>query len=259
VSLPIACIKLGGRVAADEAVLDAFIKELKDLRNGYDFVLVHGGGAEVSRVSRIFEIEPVFSDGVRVTRSEEMDLVDMVLGGKVNKQLVRQLYANGVKAVGMSGVDGATVIGKAVGSNTRTGEPTNINPELVLSLVDQGLVPVVSPVSMDKDGGPLNINADEVALALAGALPAGWLIYISDIPGILKEEKVITEIDLQGIEREIDSKVITGGMIPKVRASARALEGGVERVVIGGYEKTGNLQMLLNGGSGTTIYKENTK
>ena len=122
-SPPVVCIKLGGRVATDEKVLDDFIEELKGLLSGYDFVLIHGGGAELSRVSRIFEIEPVFSDGVRVTRAEEMDLVDMVLGGKVNKQLVRRLFAKGVGAAGLSGVDGATVVGEAIGPDTRTGKP----------------------------------------------------------------------------------------------------------------------------------------
>ena len=101
----------------------------------------------------------------------------------------------------------------------------------------------------------MNINADEVALALAGALQAGWLVFISDIPGILKNGQVITGIDPPETEKEIDAGVITGGMIPKVRASAGALETGVERVVIGGYAKPGDLQALLNGGSGTTILK----
>jgi acetylglutamate kinase len=254
-SLPIVCIKLGGRVAADEKVLDDFIKELKSLQSGYDFVLIHGGGAEVSRVSRIFEIEPVFVDGVRTTRSEEMDLVDMVLGGKVNKQLVRRLFANGVNAAGLSGVDGATVIGEAVGPETRTGKLKRIDTAFILNVLAQGLVPVISPVSMDETGGPLNINADEVALAIAGALPAGWLVFISDIPGILKNGRVITGIDPHETEKEIEAGVITGGMIPKVHASIAALENGVERVVIGGYEKPGDLQPLLSGGSGTTILK----
>ena len=258
-SLPVACIKLGGRVAADESVLDTFIKELKGLQGKYDFVLIHGGGAEVSRISRVFEIEPIFHDGVRVTRSEEMDVVDMVLGGKVNKQLVRRLHANGVSSAGISGVDGATVVGEAVGPDTRTGKPKHISPGLVLNLLTQGLVPVVSPVSMDAAGDPLNINADEVVLALAGALEARWLIFISDIPGILKDDDVIPEIDLKGIETEIEGGVITGGMIPKVRASTRALDEGVERVVIGGYEQTGNLKMLLDGGSGTRIYRKKNR
>ncbi len=255
-NLPIVCVKLGGRVAADEKALDTFIIELKSLLGGFDFVLIHGGGAELSRISRIFDIEPVFVDGVRVTRSEEMDLVDMVLGGKVNKQLVRSLFAKGVQAAGLSGVDGATVVGEAVGPGTRTGKPKRISPKLVLSLLEADFLPVISPVSMDDEGGSLNINADEVALALAGALTAGWLIFISDIPGILKDGQVIARINRREIDKEIEAGVITGGMIPKVRASTGALESGVERVVIGGYEKTGDLQTLLDGGSGTTIYKD---
>ncbi len=256
-NLPIACIKIGGRVAADEDALDIFIKELKSLQNDYNFVLVHGGGAEVSRISKIFNIEPVFSNGVRVTRAEEMDVVDMVLAGKVNKQLVRKFYAGGIKAVGLSGVDGATVIGKAVAPDTCTGKPTGIDPELLLNLTGAGLVPLVSPVSMDENGGSLNINADDVTLAIASALPAGWLVFISDIPGILKSDEVITRISPAEAEIEIDAGVITGGMIPKVRASAGALKDGVEYVVIGGYERFGDLRSLLDGSSGTTIVRSN--
>lgn len=250
---PVACIKIGGRVAADEKVLDFFIAELKSMQSAYNFVLIHGGGAEISRISKIFNIVPVFSNGVRVTRPEEMDLVDMVLAGKVNKQLVRRFYAGGVNAVGLSGVDGATIIGEAVGPDTRTGKPTRIATELVSNLLSGGLVPVISPVSMDESGAALNINADEVALAVATALPAGWLVFLSDIPGILKNDEVLTGISTAETEKEIAAGVITGGMIPKVRASAGALKDGVHYVVIGGYERFGDLESLLRGESGTTI------
>lgn len=255
-SRPVACIKIGGRVAADDRVLDLFIEELKRLRNDYSFVLIHGGGAEVSRVSKVFQIEPVFADGVRVTRPEEMDLVDMVLAGKVNKQLVRRLHAGGVGAVGLSGVDGATVIGEAVGPDTRTGRPTRIATELLSALLAEGYVPVISPVSMDEAGEALNINADEVTLAIASALAAGWLVFISDIPGILKNESVITGITPEETEQEITAGVISGGMIPKVRACAGALRDGVTRVVIGGYQQDGDLQSLLTGNSGTTMRRK---
>ena len=252
-NLPVACIKIGGRVAADDKILDLFIEELKRMRDEYNFVLIHGGGAEISRISGIFNIVPVFSNGVRVTRQEEMDLVDMVLAGKVNKQLVRRLYAGGVSAVGLSGVDGATVIGEAAGPETRTGKPKHIDPTLVSNLLSGGLVPVIAPVSMDENGSGLNINADEVALAVATALAAGWLVFLSDIPGILKNDEVIAGISPAESEEEIAAGVITGGMIPKVRASAGALDDGVGFVVIGGYERTGDLRSLLEGKSGTTL------
>jgi len=252
-NLPVVCIKIGGRVATDEKTLAVFIQELKGLRDDHNFVLVHGGGAEISRISAVFNIVPVFSNGVRVTRSEEMDIVDMVLAGKVNKQLVRQLYAGGVKAVGLSGVDGPTVIGEAIAPDTQTGRPKRAAPELLSNLLNGRLVPVVAPVSMDENGAPLNINADDVTLAIAAALPAAWLVFISDIPGILKNEKVIAGISPAETEKEITAGVITGGMIPKVRASAGALEDGVKYVVIGGYERKGDLQSLLDGRSGTTI------
>jgi acetylglutamate kinase len=185
-----------------------------------------------------------------------MDVVDMVLGGKVNKQLTRRLFAHGVEAAGISGVDGGTVIGEAIGPNTRTGKPKEIRTGLVSALISRKLIPVVSPVSMDSDGNSLNINADEVALALSAAMKAGWLIFIADVPGILKAGEPIAAITPEEAEAEISGGVITDGMIPKVRACAGALHDGVERVVIGGYEKIGDLQKLLSGDGGTTIYRK---
>ena len=256
---PTVCIKIGGRVAADETAFAAFADDVAALFGDYLFVLVHGGGADVSRVSRLLSLEPRFEDGIRMTSEEEMDVVDMVLAGKVNKHMVRSLYRKELLPVGISGTDGALVRGESMGGNSRTGKPTEVDPRLVEHLLAARMLPVIAPVAMDKDGLALNINADDVALAVAGSVRAEALVFISDIPGILREGHVITDMTPAEAEEEITSGVITGGMIPKVRASAGALHSGVSRVVIGGYDKHGDLQALLSGESGTTMHRRDQR
>ena len=252
-SRPIICIKIGGRVVTDERALDQFILELKELRENYEILLIHGGGAEVSRVSRIFGLEPVFCDGIRMTSQEEMDIVDMVLSGKVNKYLVRSLFEHGLSSVGISGSDGGTVIGEEISKESRTGKVEKVSTELPDLLIQGGYIPVVSSTAMDSLGKPLTINADEVALALATALYAEILLFLSDIPGVLRGEEVIEHLAPDRIESEIEGGVIKGGMIPKVRSSAAAVNAGVGSVIIGGYEERGDLQKLLSGINGTRI------
>lgn len=255
-STPTVCIKIGGRVAADNDALSLFAVELVELRHRYRFVLIHGGGVEVSRISRRFHVEPVFMDGVRMTSPEEMDIVDMVLAGKVNKQLVRYLFGMGIPAVGLSGADGGLLIGEPVKAGTRTGKPKSVDPTVIQALMREGYMPVLSPVAMDAGGLGLNINADDAALAIAVALSAPLLIFISDIPGILKSDEVVPRMRPDEAEREIESGIISGGMIPKVRASAGALKKGVGGVVIGGYDEAGDLLSLIEGKCGTKIYMQ---
>ena len=256
---PTVCIKIGGRAAADEDAFAALADDIAALDGEFLFVLIHGGGADVSRVSRMFDLEPRFEDGIRMTSEEEMEVVDMVLAGKVNKHMVRSLYRKGLRPVGISGTDGALIIGESVGGTSRTGKPAEVNPGIIQHLLAARMLPVIAPVSMDVDGGPLNINADDVALAIAAALHAEALIFISDIPGILRNGQVIADITPEGAEKEIKDGVISGGMIPKVRASAGALVGGVSRVVIGGYDKHEDLHALLSGESGTTMHRRKSR
>ena len=182
-----------------------------------------------------------------------MDVVDMVLGGKMNKYIVRLFASKGLRAVGICGADGAVFTGTAVSQNSRTGRVTETNPELLELMTSGGYLPVISSVSMTADGTALNINADEAALAVASSIPVDDLIFISDIPGVLKDDELIHKLTPVTIEQEIDAGVISGGMIPKVESSVEALRKGVSMVIIGGYETKGDLAGLLEGWLGTGI------
>ena len=219
------------------------------------FLLVHGGGAEVTAASKRLGIEAVFAAGVRQTSPEEMDIVDMVLAGKVNTQIVRLLRTCGLDAVGVSGPDGGTFSGRALGGSTRTAEVASIDSRLLEMLLDGGFLPVISSVSMDAEGRGLNINADSVAFALAAHLAAASMVFLSDIPGILRDGAVLGELSVSEAKALVESGVVSGGMIPKVNASLEALDRGVENIIIGQYEGAGSLAALLQGRRGTRIKK----
>ena len=212
--MKITIVKIGGCAAADKEKTAALIRDMVADNEG-TFVLVHGGGAEVTAAAKQFGIESQFVDGVRFTSMREMAVVDAVLAGKINKELVRQIRAAGLNGVGLSGSDGGLFTGA--------------------------------------DGFPLNINADEAALTLAAALKADQLIFISDIPGVLKNDRVLPSLNEAAIEKEISDGVISGGMIPKVKSALNAVKNGVGAVVIGGYEEAGDLLRLKTGTKGTAV------
>ncbi len=246
-------IKIGGRVAEDKEVLSSLASEMSALQADFSFFLVHGGGAEVTRISKVFGLEAVFENGVRKTSPEEMDVVDMVLAGKVSKYIVRLLASKGIKSAGLSGADGGIFTGTAAAAGSKTGIVTKTRPELLKTLSNAGYLPVISSVSMDDAGSALNINADEAALAVAESMLVDDLIFISDIPGILKDQKLINRLTPDEIRKEIDSGVISGGMVPKAESSVEALRKGVKTVIIGGYNTEGDLKKLLDGSMGTSI------
>jgi acetylglutamate kinase len=247
-------VKLGGKALEREESMRGLFAEIKALKDGYGFILVHGGGAEVTDVSGRFGIEAVFKDGIRQTTRAEMDIVDMVLSGKINKKLVRMCRADGLNAVGVSCADGGMMTGQPLsGADNRTGEIRAVDPKLIQTLLEAEFLPVVSPACMDDEGGGLNVNADSAAFALASALKADALVFFSDIPGILKNGRVIPELGAAEARSLISAGVISGGMIPKVRASLEALERGVSSVIIGEYGASGSLKAFLGGSAGTRI------
>ena len=253
-------IKIGGKAAEQTAELAALCNEMRVLSREHRLILVHGGGAEVTAVSRRLGIEAVFHDGVRVTSPEEMDIVDMVLAGKINKQLVRLLRTRGVNAVGLSGSDGGIFTGRAVSglqgfAQTRTGEITGTDDNLLFLLLSNGYLPVISSTSTDAEGRGLNINADAAAFGLAARMGASALVFLSDIPGILSEGSIVQALSADEARGLIAKGVITGGMIPKVTASLEAINRGVQKVIIGQYEGAGSLGRLLEGKQGTRLWK----
>ena len=245
-------VKIGGKAAEKTELLRALFREMKALSGTHRFLLVHGGGAEVTAVSRKFGIQAVFTDGVRMTSPEEMDIVDMVLSGKINKQLVRLCRSCGLDAVGLSGSDGGIFLGTARGGS-RTGDIATVEPRLLATLLEAGYLPVISSTSMDSSGTALNINADAAAFCLAGRLRADVLLFFSDIPGVLRDGKAIPRLAPSEARKLIETGVVTGGMIPKVSASLGAIEEGVGRVVIGQYDTEGTLEDFLADRRGIAI------
>ena len=251
-------VKIGGKTAEDLEQLRPFAADLKDLIAGHYPLIVHGGGAEVTRISKQLGFEPRFHEGIRITLSEEMDVVEMILSGKVNKHLVRFFQSCGLPAVGLCGADGKTFSGRTLGSvdgkETRTGNVAEVDPRLLVALFTAGFLPVLSSTSMDKRGVGVNINADAVAFEVACRLNSNSLVFISDIPGVLKDGQVLKSLNRDEVRREIAAGTISGGMIPKATSAVEALKHGVGQVIIGQFCGRGSLRALLEGGMGTCIH-----
>ena len=228
-------IKYGGHAMENPQLSAAFVNDLSQLRaQGMRFVIVHGGGPQISTLLHRLNIESHFMNGLRITDSDTMEAVEMVLCGQVNKAVVGELEHQGMPAAGISGRDGgllqAHIKDPALGL---VGSVDKVNPALPRSLLEAGFVPVVAPVASGPDGQALNINADTAAGALAGALEAEYFILISDVPGVLDSEKrLITSLSRAEIQKLRDIGVITGGMIPKVEACLYALDAGCHHALI---------------------------
>ncbi|MBN1409963.1 MAG: acetylglutamate kinase [Spirochaetales bacterium] len=250
-------IKLGGSAADNPRLLESLVEDIKKISTSYNFLLFHGGGAEVTALTRKFGIEPVFKNGVRMTSDREMAFVDMVLSGKINKQLVRLLQKNGFDAVGLSGSDGKIFTGKSIGENgesqNHTGKITLVNPGLLSLLLSNGYLPVISSTSMDLTGMPLNINADTACFSVSSELKTDMIVFLSDTEGVLKENRVLECLSGGQAASEIKNGTISGGMIPKVEAACDAIAKGVKRVVIGTITESIRFIDLIEGRKGTRI------
>lgn len=246
-------IKIGGVAAERAEVVGELCRELVAAQPRS--LVVHGGGKLVSTLSRRLGIEPTFRDGVRLTSPEEMSIVEMGLCGAVNGDLVRAARARGVNAWGIRGSDAGFVLGRTIESGNRTAVVERVNTAPIEVLWSGGYLPVSASVAAAADGGAVNINADEYAQAVAQALGAFRLVFISDIPGVLNESgERIPTIELDRIEPLIASGVASGGMAAKLRACADAVRAGVKGVIIGDFGSAGDLIGLLEGKRGTTIH-----
>ena len=229
-------IKVGGAELKDGPVLDELADALAMLSEKTDLIVVHGGGADIADLQRRLGLEPRFVEGLRVTDGVSMQVAEMVLSGLVNKRLTARLVTRGVRAIGLSGVDAGLLTAEKLrnpqGDLGRVGEITDVDVSCLTALASQGFSPVVSPISLGRDGRPFNVNADHAALAIASALRVHEMVFLTDVPGVLLSDGVLAELGAERAGRLIDDGHITGGMIPKVRSALQAIDAGVGSVRI---------------------------
>ncbi len=254
-------VKYGGNAMVNENLKQQVMEDIVLLwLIGVKIVLVHGGGPEITELMDRLGKKPEFVDGLRVTDKETVDIVQMVLAGKVNKTLVNLLEMKGGRAVGLSGMDGRLIEAKIKDERLGyVGEITRVHIQPVTDLLDRGYIPVVSTVGCDREGNAYNINGDTAAAHIAGALAAERLIMMTDIAGILRDRNdpssLIPEITLAEAKGLYETGVISGGMIPKVDCCIEAIRQGVKNVVImdGRVPHSILMELLTNEGAGTWI------
>ena len=257
----IVVIKYGGNAMINENLKEQVMEDIVLLwLIGVKVVLVHGGGPEISELMDKLGKKPEFVGGLRVTDKETVDIVQMVLAGKVNKTLVNLLEMKGGKAVGISGMDGRLIEAKMKDEKLGyVGEITNINIAPINDLLEKGYIPVVSTVGCDKDGNTYNINGDTAAARIAGALKAENLIMMTDVAGILRDKddasSLIPEVTVSGAKQLYADGIVSGGMIPKVDCCIEAINRGVEKVIImdGRVSHSILMEILTDEGAGTMV------
>ncbi len=241
-------VKYGGNAIGEEGVPEHFAQSMVLMKQtGIDPIVVHGGGPQIGAMLERLNVKSEFIDGLRVTDRNAIDVVEMVLSGSINKQIVSAINSAGGRAVGLSGKDGNLIVAKKLQRTRRdssgnveriidlgfVGEPDEINPEVLETIMNSDLIPVVAPVGVGRGGETYNINADTVAGAIAGALNADRLLFLTDVPGVMdKDGQIIQSLTISQAQALIRDGTISGGMIPKVQTCIDALKSGVEAVVI---------------------------
>ena len=264
-------VKYGGHAMVDEQLKKNFALDIILMKFvGLNPIVVHGGGPQIGELLERLSIKSAYVDGMRVTDRETMDVVEMVLVGKVNKEIVNLINQNGGQSVGLSGKDGRLILAKKMtyvkerGADQppeiidmgMVGEITAINHQVVMGLLDSQFIPVIAPVGAGKDGETYNINADLVAGRIAASLKARKLILLTDQRGVLdKDGHLISTLTMTEAQGRIADDTVKGGMIPKVRCCLEALEGGVGKahIVDGREEHAILLELFTHGGIGTEI------
>ena len=259
-------IKYGGAALVNEEIKSTIIKDIALMKFvGFKPVVVHGGGKDINKALESVGIEPQFKDGLRVTDEETMEVVQEVLVGKVNKSLVTELCLQGINAVGVCGKDsGFMKVKKATPNGLDlglVGEVTEVDTTLINTLLDNDFVPVISTVGVDEEGNSYNVNADYAAVAVAGALNAEKLVFITDVAGVMRDvndpNSVISTTNTAEINELIADGTIAGGMIPKVQCCLAGVNAGVKNVHIldGRIAHCLILEIFTNKGIGTLIEK----
>ena len=264
-------IKFGGNAMVDEKLKRSFARDIVLLKQvGVNPVIVHGGGPQIGSLLEKLGKKSEFVDGMRVTDSETMDIVEMVLGGLVNKSIVSLINHNGGQAVGLTGKDGGLIRAKKLAVERKSpeldapeiidlghvGEITSIDPSVVHMLDDGNFIPVIAPIGVGDDVTSYNINADIVAGKLASVLCAYKLILLTNTPGVLdKNQKLLTGLDANEVNKLIDDGTIEGGMLPKIHCALDAVNSGVKtaHIIDGRVEHAVLLELLTDEGVGTLI------
>jgi acetylglutamate kinase len=243
-------LKVGGAELQEGPELEALADGITRLAKHTQLVVVHGGGPEIAQWQERLGIEPRFVEGLRVTDEASLQVAEMVLSGAVNKRLTARLVQRGVRAIGLSGVDGgllrATRLVHPQGDLGRVGEIQSVDAAFLADLLGRGFTPVISPISLGEDGRALNVNADHAAMAIGSALGVAEAIFLTNVPGVLQDGGMVARLNADQARRMIEGGQITGGMIPKVRSALKAVEAGVAAVRITNLEG-------LSAGSGTSV------
>ncbi|MCQ6274329.1 acetylglutamate kinase [Bacillus sp. V3B] len=226
-------IKCGGSIL-DELTSD-FFSSLKHLQeHGYQLIFVHGGGPDINKMLSMYQVEPEFYNGLRKTTDKTLEVVELVLSGQTNRKLVQKLTENGFQTIGLNGSDGGCLQADFIDQESLgfVGEITEVNDRLITILLQEGLIPVVTPIAVNKSGQKLNINADYAAAAVANAVAAEQCIFVTDVAGIMIGGKVADQVEKKEVEHYIEDGTIYGGMIPKVTSALSALDKGLSSVMI---------------------------
>ena len=264
-------IKYGGNAMGDCDATRKFAEDIVLLKQvGIHPIVVHGGGPQIGNMLDKLGIKSEFKNGLRVTNKDTMEIAEMVLCGAVNKTIVAHLNQAGGKAIGLSGKDANLVMAEKRTTATIdpdsniekvvdlgfVGEPVAVNPEILHTLVDSDIIPVIAPVAIGRDGESYNVNADTIAGAIASAVKAKRLYLLTDIQGLLDaDKKLVSEINVAGARRLLKDGVIVGGMIPKIETCIKSIEDGVEASIIvdGRVNHSILLEVFTKGGAGTFI------
>jgi acetylglutamate kinase len=269
-------IKFGGHAMGDEALARAFAQDVVYLKqSGVNPIVVHGGGPQIADMLKKLALKSEFVHGLRVTDKPTVEVVEMVLAGAINKEIVTAINGQGGKAVGICGKDANLMIARKITeiadpqSNVMravdigfVGEPLQVNPHIVDVISNSDLIPVIAPVGLSRDGETLNINADTFASALAARMKAKRLLLLTDVEGVLdKEGTLIEELSVEEARELIRDGTITGGMIPKIEGCIEVVEAGVEAVVIinGRVAHSVILELLTDHGAGTLVGRRKPK
>lgn len=258
-------IKYGGNAMIDEALQSSFARDIVLMKQvGMNPVVVHGGGPQIADMLDKLKIESEFIDGLRKTSAEAMEIVEMVLGGHVNKQIVSLINAHGGKAIGLTGKDGQMIRAESVTIKNdgdtidmgRTGDVVSIDPAVVSMLDADDFIPVIAPIGVDANGNAYNINADLVAGKMASVLNAEKLLLLTNTAGVLdKNKQLLTGLTPEDVQRLIDDETIYGGMLPKIQCALDAVDTGVRsaHIIDGRVNHAVLLELLTQTGVGTLI------